>query len=133
MTILVLKLIIFILLYIFFFKNCDLKYSIDEYENEIIQNGNDIMIKYLEDRKYNHDKITTYNNNINNDQVNFILKKKNKDEKIRCCCINEIYENPIKGKYYFKYLIYGKEIYNKFIQTYSNDSLTCVHYLYLFK
>ena len=91
------------------------------------------MIKYLEDRKYDYDKIATYNNNINNDQVNFILNKINKDERIRCCCINEIYENKIKRKYYFKYLIYGKEIYNKFIQTYSNDSLTCVHYLYFFK
>ena len=91
------------------------------------------MIKYLEDRKYNHDKLNTYNNNINNDQIDFILKKKNKDEAIRCFFINEIYKNPIKGKYYFKYLIYGKEIYNKFIQTYSNDSLTCVHYLYFFK
>ena len=35
--------------------------------------------------------------------------------------INEIYENPIKSKYYFKYLSYRKNIYsnilNKFIDS----------------
>ena len=107
-----------------------LNYSLEEYENEIIQKGNDILIKYLEERKFNYDKCYNYNKDINNEHCNFIVEKENK---CRCYILNEIYKNPIQNKYYFKYLIHGKEIYSKIIQTYSNDSLTCCHYVFFFK
>ena len=117
-------------LYFCFFKHYNLNYSLEEFENEIIQKGNDILIKYLEERKFNYDKSNNYNININNDHCNFIVGKENK---CRCFILNEIYKNPIQNKYYFKYLIHGKEIYSKIIQTYSNDSLTCCHYVFFFK
>ena len=47
--------------------------------------------------------------------------------------LNEIYQNPIKSKFYFKYLSYGKDIYSKIMQTYVNDSLKCYHYTFFFK
>jgi hypothetical protein len=45
----------------------------------------------------------------------------------------EIYENPIKEKYFFKYLSYGKEINTKIYQAYINESLTSCHYVFFFK
>ena len=117
-------------LYFFYYLHFDLKYSLDEFENEIILKGNEILGKYLDERKYNHDKVTNYNKNINDEHLNFIVKK---DNSLKCFCLNEIYQNPIKSKYYFKYLSYGKDIYSKLYQTYVNDSLTCCHILFFFK
>ena len=118
------------ILYFFFFKNYNLDYSLEESENVIIKKGNDILIKYLEERKYNYDKCIIFNKSINDEHIKLILEKENK---CRCYILNEIYQNPIQNNYYFKYLIKGKEIYSKIIQTYSNDSLTCCHYVFFFK
>ena len=51
---------------------------------------------------------------------------------MKCYETNRIIRNPI-GKYYFKYLSHGKQIYSKIFQTYTNDSLSCCHDLYFFK
>ena len=121
---------LFSVLYYFFYKCVNLNYSLDEYENEIIQKGNELLSKYLDERKYNPDKIVNYSKNINDEHVDFIL---NKEKCLRCFLLNEIYVNPIKGKFYFKYLSYGKEIYMRLFQTYTNDSLTSYHIVFFFK
>ena len=107
-----------------------MNYFLDEYEDEIILKGNEIIEKYLDGRKYNYDKLTNYNDGINSEHINFILSKK---IYLICFCLNIIYPNPLKSKYYFKYLSYGKEIYSKIFQTYTNDSLKCNHYIFFFK
>ena len=86
------------ILYFFFFKHYNLNYSLDESENVIIKKGNDILIKYLDERKYNYDKCITYNSSINDEHINFIVKKENK---CRCFILNEIYQNPIQNNYFF--------------------------------
>ena len=117
-------------LYFFYYLHSELKYSLDKFENEIILKGNEIMGKYLDERKYNYDKVTSYNKSINDDHLDFICEK---DNTCRCFSLNEIYQNPIKSKYYFRYLSHGKDIYSKLFQTYVNDSLTCCHILFFFK
>ena len=117
-------------IYFFFFKHYNLNYSLDNYESEIIKKGNDILIKHLEERKYNYNKLSEYNTNINNEHCDFILKKENK---CRCFFLTQTFQNPIKNKFYYKYLTHGKDIYSKIIQTYSNDSLVSFHYVFFFK
>ena len=116
-------------LYFFFYKKHNLDYQIENYENEIIQKGGDILKKYLQDRNYG-EECPKYNEYINNEYCDFILDK---DNNVRCYFLSHIYQNPIKGKYYFKYLSHGKSIYSKYVQTYENDSLACCHYLFFFK
>lgn len=117
-------------LYFFYYKHFNLNYTLDECENEIIQKGNELLGKYLDGRKYNYDKLPNYNNCINGEHIDFIL---NKENSLKCFCLNEIYQNPIQNKYYFKYLSYGKGIYLKIFQTYVNDSLTSCHNVFFFK
>ena len=69
-----------------------------------------------------------YNKIINDEHVKFIIKK---GDNLRCFVLNEIYQNPIKDKFY--YLSYGKEIYLRLFQTYTNDSLTSYHIVFFFK
>ena len=124
--------ILFSKLCYFYYKHVDLNYELEKYENEIIQKGNEIMRKYLQGRKYrNGSDINNYNNYINNEHGNFIMSKEKNI--IKCYFLNEIFQNPIQGKYYFKYLSYGKQIYSKIFQTYENDSLTCCHSVFFFK
>lgn len=120
---------LYVVLNFFFFKHYTLDYSLEEIECDIIRKGNEILSKYLEDRKYVLEKITNYNSVINNEHINYILEKVNK---LRCFTLNRIFQNPIK-RYYYNYLIHGKEIYSKIFQTYSNDSLTCCHEVFFFK
>ena len=47
--------------------------------------------------------------------------------------INKIYKKPIDGKYFYKYLCHGKNIYSKIIQTYENEYLQCVLFAFFFK
>ena len=54
-------------LYYFFYKKTNLSYSIEEIETEIIQKGNEILGKFLDERKYDYDKIQNYNQNINDE------------------------------------------------------------------
>ena len=117
-------------LYYFFYKKTNLSYSIEESEAEIIQKGNEILGKFLDERKYDYDKVQNYNQNINDEHINFILSK---EKYCRCFCINEIYQNPIQNKYYFNYISHGKSIYSKIFQTYVNDSLISCHILFFFK
>ena len=121
---------IYSIIYFFFYKHYKLKYSIDEYENEIILKGNEFLEKYLEGRTYNYDKIKNFAGNINVDLTRFILTK---EKYCRVFFLNEIYQNPIKGKFFFKYLNYGKNIYSKIILNYSNDSLKSYQYTFFFK
>ena len=116
-------------LYFFYYKHYNLDYQIEAYENEIIQKGSDILKKYLQDRNYG-EECTNYNKYINEEYSDFILKK---EKNFRSFFLSHIYQNPIQGKYYFKYLSHGKNIYSKFVQTYENDSLNCCHYLFFFK
>jgi len=118
------------ILHFFYYKHFNLSYTLENCENEIIQKGNELLAKYLEGRKYNYDKINIYSQSINNEHADFILKK---EKGLRAFFLNEIYQNPIQNKFYFKYLSYGKEYYSKIFQTYVNDSLTCFHYVFLFK
>ena len=120
---------LYCLLYFFYYKHYNLDYQIETYENEIIQKGSDILKKYLQDRKYGKE-CTNYNKYINNEYCDFVFTKSNQ---LRCLFLSFIYQNPIQGKYYFKYLSHGKNIYSKFVQTYENDSLNCCHYLFFFK
>ena len=117
-------------LYFFYYKHINLNYTLDECENEIIQKGNEILEKYLEGRQYNYSKINTFSSSINVDLTRFLLTK---EKYCRVFLLNEIYKSPIKGKYFFKYLSYRKNIYSKIIQNYSNDSLKCYQYTFFFK
>ena len=120
-------------IYFFFFQKKDLTFTLEDCESEIMQKGNDIMIKHLEERKYNYDKIQEYNKNINNEHIDFILEKIENNQAFKCYCLNEIFQVPIKGKYVYKSLCYGKNIYSKISQSYANDSLICFHHLFFFK
>ena len=121
---------IYCVLYYFYYLNKNLNYSLDDFENELIIKCNKIFSKHLDERKFDYEKIINYNKNINDEYVNFILSKNNT---LRCFCLNEIYKNPISDIYCFKFLSYGKNIYSKLIQTYTNDSLTACNYLFFFK
>ena len=120
---------LYVVLNFFFFEHYNLSYSIEENESEIIRFGQEILNKYLEDKKFETNKIMEYNSIINNEHANFILKKENN---LRCFILNRIFKNPVK-RYYYKYLVHGKEIYSKIFQGYSNDSLTCGHEVFFFK
>ena len=111
-------------------KNYKLRYSLDEFDDEIIQKGDEILKKYLENKKYESGKLQDCINQINDEHIDFILEK---ETNLRAFFLNEIYENPIKEKYYFKYLSHGKRIRSKIFQTYTNDSLTSCHYVFFFK
>ena len=114
----------------FYYKHYNLDYSITDFEADIIKKGSDILFKHLENRKYNYDKLDNYNNNINTEHNDYILEKCNK---LRCFTINRIFDNPIKGKFDFNYLSYGKDIYRTIFQSYQNDSLICNHDVFFFK
>ena len=120
---------LYVLLNFFFFKHYNLDYSLEGSECDIIRKGNEILSKNLENRKYVLEKIKQYNSDINNEHIKYILEKVNK---LRCFSLNRIFQNPIK-RYYYNYLIHGKQIYSKIFQTYSNDSLTCCHEVFFFK
>ncbi len=121
---------LFSTIYFFFFKHYDLNYSLEEFENQIIQKGNELLEKYLDGRKYDKDQVTTYNNNIINEHSEYIVEKNNQ---LRAMLLSEIYQKPLQGKYFFKYLVHGKNICSKIIQTYTTDNLTCCHYIFFFK
>ena len=89
------------------------------------------MRKYLQGKKTFEEECDDYNNDINSEHINFILSKEKNT--LRCYFINEIFQNPIQGKYYFKYLSYGKQLYSKIFQTYENDSLISYHSVFFFK
>ena len=97
-----------------FYKHYDLDYSIENYEDEIIQKTNEILKKYLEDRKFIKENAEKNNLNINSEIANFILDK---EKYLRIFTINKIYKKPLSGKkYFFKYYSYGKNIYSKIIK-----------------
>ena len=115
-------------LYFFFYKHYELKYEIKE-ENEIAKKGNEILRKYLQERKYGKE-CDKYNQYINNEYSSFVI---NKVKNPRCYLLGEIYENLEGSKYYYNYLSHGKNIISKIIQTYDNDSLTCFFNIFFFK
>ena len=114
----------------FYYKHYILNYNINDFECDIIRKGNETLLKHLEDRKYNVDKIGSYNENINKEHMDYIVGKCNK---LRSYCINKIFQNPIKGKYYFNYLSHGKDIHRAIFQSYQNDELICTHDIFFFK
>ena len=61
-------------LYFFFYKECNLNYEIEDYESLIIKKGNEILKKYLQDRKYG-EECKKYNEYIDQEYSNFILSK----------------------------------------------------------
>ena len=121
---------IFCELRFFIFKHYTLDYSINSFESEIIIKGNELMIKYLEDRKYNQEKNDSYIQNINKEHVDYIVSIKNK---LRLFEVSYIFQTPIKGKYYFNYISHGKDIYKTMFQSYQNDSLLMTHNTFFFK
>ena len=114
----------------FYFRHYDLDYVLTDIESDIIKKGNEILLKYLEDRKYNADKISNYNNSINDEHNLYILEKCNK---LRSYTFTKIFKNPIEGKYDYNYLIHGKDIYRAIFQSYQNNSLLCTHDIFFFK
>ena len=50
-----------------------------------------------------------------------------------CFYLNEIYKRPIENKFFFKYIIYGRDIYSKLFQNYVNDAFTSHSILFFFK
>ena len=114
----------------FCYKHYFLYYNLNDYESDIIRKGNETLLKYLEGRNYNTEKLRSYNNNINKEHMNYILEKCNK---LRSYCINRIFQSPIKGKYYFKYLSHGKDIYRAIFQSYQNEAIICTHDIFFFK
>ena len=120
----------FCILYFFFYKRYKLDYNLQGIESDIIKKGNELTVKYLEDRKYNPDKNVDYINHINIEHIDYILNKKNKS---RCFAVTIIFKNPIKGKYDFNYLSHGKDVYKTMFQSYQNESLLCTHDIYFFK
>ena len=113
-----------------YYRHYNLDYSLTDFEADIIKKGNETLFKYLEDRKFNYEKLCNYNKTINEEHNNYILEKSNK---LRSFTINRIFQNPIKGKYKFYYLSHGKDIYRAIFQNYQNDSLICSHDLFFFK
>jgi len=116
-------------LHYFFFKKQNLNYSLVGIEADIIKKGNQLLFKYLEDRKFNYDKNNKYSENINNEHNNFILEK---ISGLRLFVINRIFKNPI-SKFDFTYISHGKDIYKSIFQNYQNNSLICTHDLFFFK
>ena len=106
-----------------------MNYEIEDYENIIVQKGNEIVKKHLQDRKYGKE-CKKYNEYIIDEYIDFIL---NKEKYLRCYFLSRIFENTEKNKYFYKYISLGKKIYSKIIQTYENDSLVCVFYSFFFK
>jgi hypothetical protein len=88
------------------------------------------MHKHLEDREYNADKNGDYINSINNEHLDYIVKKNNL---LRCFSDTKIIQTPIKGQYHFNYLCHGKDIYRAIFQSYQNNSLICTHDVFFFK
>ena len=84
----------------------------------------------MDERKYDYDKALNYINNINQEHSAFILTK---EKYCRCFCKNEIFQKPIKNKYFFKYISHGKSICSKIFQTYVSDYLISCHNLFFFK
>ena len=114
----------------FFFKHFDLNYNIEQSEDEVVRKGDEIIRKFLEGREYTPENANKYNRDITYEYANFIAKKiKNP----RMLTINKIYKKPIDGKYFYKYLCHGKNIYSKIIQTYENEYLQCVLFAFFFK
>ena len=116
-------------LYFFFYKECNLDYEIEDYESLIIKKGNEILKKYLQDRKYG-EECKKYNEYINKEYSDFILSI---EKNPRCYFLGEIYQNIEQNKFFYKYASHGKKIYSKIIQTYDNDSLACCFYTFFFK
>ena len=114
----------------FIFKHYTLDYSLNTFESEIIRKGNELMIKYLEDRKYNQEKNDSYIQNINKEYLDYVLTINNK---LRCFEASYIFQTPIKGKYYFNYTSHGKDIYKTIFQSYQNDSLLMTLDIFFFK
>ena len=121
-------------IYYFFYKRLELTYELEESENEIIQKGYEIIKKYLKGRKYGNE-CDNYVRNINNELCDYILSKNENvgGHNLRCYFLNEIFECPIKNKYFFKYLSHGKQIHFKIFQAYDNDSLECCQRIFFFK
>ena len=111
----------------FFYKDCNLTYSLDNIESDIIQKGDEVLSKYLDERKFIYEKLDGYNNSINKEHIDFIFEK---EKCLRCYLLNQIFKNPIGGKFCFKYLSHGKNIYSKIFQTYVNDSLISHHSIF---
>ncbi len=120
---------LYVTLRFFYFKHYELDYSLDDIESDIIKKGNELLFKYLDGKKYDYDKVDEYNRNINKEHIIYILEK---EKDLRCYLLTRIFKNPIK-KYFFKYLVHGKNIYSKIFQNYTNDSLTCCHDVFFFK
>ena len=113
-----------------FYKRYNLNYNIEAFEDEIIQKGTKILEKYLKNKNFEINAVKKLNIDINDEHVNFILKKENT---LRCFVINKIFQKNTLEQCYFNYLSHGKFICSKIFQTFINDNLVCNHYLLFFK
>ena len=64
--------------FFFFYKHTNLNYNLDEFENEIIQKGNEILKKYLDIKNYDRNFLEHYNTIVNSENITFILTKEKK-------------------------------------------------------
>jgi len=117
---------------IMIFKINNLDDSINDFESNIIKKGNEIIIKYMENRKFSPTHNITLINNITKEHNDFIIEKVG-NKMVRTFSICRIFQNPLDGKYDFNYTCYGKDIYRVIFLNYQNDFLICDYELFFFK
>ena len=87
---------------------------------------NNKLKEILENKTYKSDLCNNYIENIVNDVNNILIERTNRPCSYHVCFINKV---PIKD-IYFNYIFYNVE-YMPFYFSYSNDSLSCILYLFI--
>ena len=87
---------------------------------------NNKLKEILENKNYKSDMCNTYIENIVNDVNNILIERTNRPCSFHVCFINKV---PVKD-IYFNYLFYNLD-YMPFYFSYSNDSLSCILYLFI--
>ena len=87
---------------------------------------NNKLKEILENKSYKSDMCNNYIENIVNDVNNILIERTNRPCSFHVCFINKV---PVKDIYY-NYLFHNLE-YMPFYFSYTNDSLSCILYLFI--
>ena len=87
---------------------------------------NNKLKEILENKNYKSDMCNIYIENIVNEVNNILIERINRPCSFHVCFINKV---PVKDIYY-NYLFYNLD-YMPFYFSYSNDSLSCILYLFI--
>jgi len=87
---------------------------------------NNKLKEILENKNYKSDMCNIYIENIVNEVNNILIERTNRPCSFHVCFINKV---PVKDIYY-NYLFYNLD-YMPFYFSYSNDSLSCILYLFI--